>query len=98
MIAELPHVLGHPGTASRDDARVSKGAQVLRGIETEGGGNTERARAASAPLGANRLRGIFHDGDSKLLRMFRDYPVEPFHVGALSVKMHGKNGANICGL
>src|ERR1019366_8153609 len=93
MVAEPPHVLGHLRTGRGDDARVSVGAQVLGGIETEGGGYTERARTAPAPLGADRLGGVLHNCDSKFL----SDAVERVHVGALSVKMHGKNGAKIFG-
>src|SRR5208337_5378332 len=87
MVAELPHVLGHPRTGSGDDARFSVGAQVLGGIETEGSAYTECARTAPVPLGANRLGGVLHNCDSEFLRD----AVEEIHVGALAVKMHGKN-------
>src|SRR5208282_781450 len=98
MVAQLTHVLGHPRTGSGDDARVSIGAQVFGGIETEGSGYTERARAAPVPLGDNRLRGIFHNGNFKLLGMFLNDAVKSFHVGALSIKMHWENRPNIFGL
>ncbi len=95
MVAELPHVLSRLRTVRGDDASVSVGAEVLGGIETEGGGYTERARAASAPLGANRLGGVFHNGDSEFLSIFMNYAVECVHVGALAVEVDGKNGAKI---
>src|SRR5208282_1515700 len=102
MVAELPHVLGHLRTVSGDDARVSVSAEVFRGIETEGGGYAERARTASAPLGANRLGGVLDDCNLELLgifmNIFMNYAVECVHVGALAVEMDGKNGADILGL
>src|ERR1035437_2971189 len=67
MVAELPHVLGHLRTVSGDDARISVSAEVFGGIETEGGGYTERARAAPAPLGANRLGSVLDDCHFELL-------------------------------
>src|ERR1039458_2101069 len=98
MVAELPHVLGYLRTVRGDDASVSVSAEVLGGIETEGGGYAERARAASAPLGANRLGGVLDDCHFELLGIFMNYAVESVHIGALPVKMHGKNRANISGL
>src|SRR5713101_7861415 len=59
VIAKLSHALGHLRTGSGDNSRVPVGAQVFGGIETERGGYTERARSTPAPLGANRLRGVF---------------------------------------
>ncbi len=105
MVAELPHVLGHLRTRSGDDSRVSVGAQVLGGIETESGGHTERACSAPVPLGANRLGGVLDNCDSEFLRVFLGVflgvflndAVECVHVGALAVKMHGKNRAKIIG-
>src|SRR5260370_14253716 len=93
VIAKLSHMLGHLRTVSGDDSRVSVGAKVLRGIETEGGGYAQRARSTPAPLGANRLCGVFDNGNLEFLRD----AVEPVHVGALAVKMYGKNGAKIFG-
>ncbi len=92
MVAELPHALGHLRTHRGNDACVSVSAQVLGGIETEGGCDTERSRAAPAPLGADGLGGIFDDRNAE----FVCDPVECVHVGALAVKMNGKNGAKIC--
>src|SRR4030088_2085546 len=103
MVAEPAHVLGHFRTGSGDDSRVSVGAQVLGGIKTEGGSYTERACAAPIPLGANRLGGVFDNCDSGFLgvflgvflSIFLNYAVECVHVGALAVKMHGKNRTKI---
>ena len=81
-------------TGSGDDARVSVSAQVLGGIETEGGGYAERACAAPVPFGADGLGGVLDNCNSEFLRD----TVERVHVGALPVKMHGKNRANIFGL
>src|SRR5260370_25523527 len=86
VIAKLSHMLGHLRTRRGDDSRVSVGAKVLRGIETEGGGKTERARSTPAPLGANRLCRFFDNGNFELLRD----TVDPVQVGALAVKMYGK--------
>src|ERR1039457_3263805 len=97
MVAELPHVLGYLRTVRGDDASVSVSAEVLGGIETEGGGYAERARAASAPLGANRLGSVLDNCDSEFLSIFMNYTVECVHVGALDVEMDGKNGAKIFG-
>src|SRR5271166_4342661 len=83
MIAQLPHMLCHRGTSRGDDACVSISAEVFRGIETEGCGDAERARAAPVPLRANRLRGVLNDGNAEFLRD----AVECIHVGALSVKV-----------
>src|SRR5580700_3693879 len=69
VIAELPHVLGHFRTGSGDDSRVSVGAQVLGGIETEGGSYPERACSPPAPLGANRLGGVLDNCDSEFVRV-----------------------------
>src|SRR5260370_39710754 len=59
VIAELSHVLGHLRTRRGDNSRVSVGAKVLGGIETEGGGDAGRPRAAPAPLRSDGLGGVF---------------------------------------
>src|SRR6266849_7305867 len=97
VVAELSHALGHLRTGRGDNSRVPVGAQVFGGIETEGGGYTERARSTPAPLGANRLRGVFDDGNREFLGVFLNDAVECVHVGALAVKMYGKNRTKIFG-
>src|SRR5712692_3600544 len=97
VVAELSHALGHLRTGRGDDSRVPVGAQVFGGIETERGGYTERARSTPAPLGANRPRGVFDDGNREFLGVFLNDAVECVHVGALAVKMYGKNRTKIFG-
>src|SRR5260370_42622799 len=93
VIAELSHVLGHLRTRRGDNSRVSVGAKVLGGIETEGGGKTERARSTPAPLGANRRCGLLDNGNFEFLRD----AIEPVHFCDLALKMNGRNGPMILG-
>src|SRR5580765_7339839 len=90
VVTQAPHVLGHFGTRGGDDAGVSVGAKVFRGIKTEGRSHTERSRWSSAPLGPDRLCGVFDNRHFKFLSEAR----EGIHVRALAVEMNGQNGAN----
>src|SRR5260221_11956553 len=65
MVAQSPHVLGHVRTGSGNDSRVSVGAQVFGGIETESGSYAKRARSAPAPLGRSEERRVGKEGRSR---------------------------------
>ena len=90
--AEHAGTLGEDVVGGGDEAGVAEGAEVLGGVEGEGGGVAEGTGGGRAPACAEGLGGVFNK-EEVVLAGERGEGVE---VGALAVEMDGQDGAGAC--
>src|SRR5207248_10936791 len=88
VIAQQAKAVGKFIAVRGHASRVTIGAEVLRGIEAEGGQIPNRSSPAPPPGCSKGLGGVFDDGELRLLAEAEKL----VHVGAESVEMHGKDG------
>src|SRR5258708_3760465 len=74
-----------------DHATVAVTSQILGGVKAERAKLSHAASPAILVFGANRLRGVFDDGDTA----FRGYRTNRIHIRAPSKQMDGNDGANL---
>ena len=94
-----PSVVGegsNPGAQGRvvgdDRSRIAERAEVLPGVEAEGGSSTEGARPTPRPRGTVGLCGILDDRDPRSVGDLRDR----LHVGHLPVEMYDNHRRGPC--
>ncbi len=88
VLAQHAGALGEFVGVGRDHAGVARGAEVLGGIEAEGGGIAESACFYPLTIGAPGLGGVF---DELEIALFGDAG-EGGPVGALAVEVDGEDG------
>src|SRR5438132_4954858 len=68
VISQTAHVSGEVFVPCGSQSRIAVGAQILCGVETERGGDSQRTGALFAPCGSDGLRGIFNQRKLELVR------------------------------
>ena len=91
VVAQAPHARGQVGVIRSHQAGLPIGAEILGGVKAECRGHTHGSGAAVAPGGANRLGGVFDQCQVKLVGKW----LKPIHVGALAIKMDGKQRSQL---
>ncbi len=79
------------GGGGGDEAGVSEGAEIFRGVEAEGGGVAEGSGGRAVPGGSEGLGGVFDEEEVvALLEGGEGVP-----VGALAVEVDGQDGLDL---
>ena len=87
MVGELSHSFDESLVVGDDHSGISVRAQVLSGVEAEGGPETEGAGAPALPCGAVRLCGIFQHLDAVGVGDLADR----VHRSRMTVEVHGND-------
>jgi hypothetical protein len=91
VIAETAHALGGFSIIADHETAIAVSAQILAGIETEGGRFAHRARTRVAPARSDGLSRVFKHGNPE----FSGEAGEGVHVDALAVEMDGQQRTQV---